>query len=119
MGPKSDNVEFQHQLNVSHGAFMRTMSTMGPGITPQKEIVKETFFSQLVVFSALDITNNCVCHSNFLPAIHFQKDGDGPKFSNNTGVFNDFLLSDGITLHEQVNNLKTIEPTKENMKKIV
>ena len=104
IGPKSDKVEFQHRLNGCHGAAMRSMSTMGPGIPPQKEIVKKNkkLFSQLVVLSALDITNNCVCHSNFLPTIHFQKDGDGPNFSNNTGVFNYLLLSDGITLDEQV-----------------
>ena len=121
MGPKSDKVEFQHQLNGSHGASVRSMATMGPGIPPQKDIIKnnKTIFSHLVVLSALDITNNCICHSNFLPAIHFQKDGDGPNFSNNTGVFNDYLLSDGITLDEQVHNLKTIEPTKENIQKII
>ena len=54
----------------------------------------------------------------FCPSIHFQKDGDGPNYSNNAGVFNDLLLSDGITLDDQLHNLKTIEPTKENMKKI-
>jgi len=70
------------------------------------------------VLSALNITNNRVYHSNFLPSIHFQKDGDGPNFSMNTGVFNELLLSDGITLDEQVQNIKNIEPTKENMKKI-
>ena len=68
--------------------------------------------------SALDITNNCECHSNFLPGKHFQKDEDGLKFSNNASVFNNFLLSEGITLDEQVHNLKTIEPTKENTKNI-
>jgi len=48
--------------------------------------------------------------------MHFQKDEDGLKFSNNASVFNNFLLSEGITLDEQVHNLKTIEPTKENIK---
>ena len=75
----------------------------------------KNLFSQLVVLSALDITTNCVCHSNFLPTINFQKDGDGPYFANNAGVFNELLLSDGITLDDQLHNLKTIEPTKENM----
>jgi len=70
------------------------------------------------VLSALDITTNCVCHSNFLPSINFQKDGDGPNFANNAGVFNELLLSDGVTVDDQLQNLKTIEPTKENMKKI-
>ena len=120
IGPKSDKVEFQHRLDSTHGAAMRSMATMGPGIVPQKEILKKNknLFSQLVVLSALDITTNCVCHSNFLPTINFQKDGEGPNFANNAGVFNELLLSDGITVDDQLQNLKTIEPTKENMKKI-
>ena len=64
---------------------------------------------------ALNITNNCVCHSNFLPGINFQKDGNGPNFTKNAGVFNDFLLTNGINVEDQLTNLKTIEPTKENM----
>jgi len=58
IGPKSKKVEFQYRLNGSHGAAMRSMSTVGLGIPPKKEIVKKNkiLFSQLVVLSALDIT---------------------------------------------------------------
>ena len=41
IGPKSDKVEFQHRLNSTHGSAMRSMATMGPGIVPQKEILKK------------------------------------------------------------------------------
>ena len=41
MGPISNNVEFQYRLDDTHGASMRTMSSMGAGIHSPKEIVKK------------------------------------------------------------------------------
>ena len=118
-GWDQNQIVFQHGLDDTHCASMRTISKMSPDIPPPKEDIKKikNLFSQLIVICALDITTNCVCRSNFVPSIHFQQDRDGPNFTKNAGALNKFLLADGITAEKQLHNLKTLELTKENMKK--